>query len=185
LRPPSHLRAGLGVLGAALLALPLWAGALWIDVPFVSQPPEGCGAAVISMVMQYWTKQAGHSPPETAEVARIQAALFSPKERGISNRAMRQYFQEHDYRAFEYRGDWSELGREVRLGRPPIVALAPDGPHAPLHYAVVVGIDPDHGYAFLNDPAQGKLLRASREAFEKTWKATDHWTLLAVPLPSS
>jgi hypothetical protein len=29
--------------------------ALWVDVPFVRQPKDGCGAASISMVMQYWS----------------------------------------------------------------------------------------------------------------------------------
>src|SRR5206468_11988702 len=27
---------------------------VWLDVPFVKQPAEGCGAASIAMVMQYW-----------------------------------------------------------------------------------------------------------------------------------
>ena len=181
----SHLRPALAVLGAAALAIPLWAGAQWIDVPFVSQPPEGCGAAVISMVMQYWSGQDGHPPAQSAEVARIQAELFSAKDRGISNRAMRRYFEEHGYRAFEYRGDWNDLRRQIGLGRPLIVAVAPEGPRSPLHYVVVAGVDPDRGYAFLNDPAQGKLLRVSRQAFETDWKAIDHWTLLAVPSPSN
>src|SRR6266705_2885113 len=35
--------------------------------------------------------------------------------------------------------------------------------------------------AYWNDPAQRKLLSVSREDFERDWKATENWTLLAVP----
>jgi uncharacterized protein YvpB len=49
---------------------------------------------------------------------------------------------------------------------------------------VVAGIDPDRNYLYLNDPAQQKMLRISREGFESEWNPTHHWTLLAVPLSS-
>ena len=35
---------------------------LWLDVPFVPQQKDGCGAASIAMVMQYWEQhEAGRS----------------------------------------------------------------------------------------------------------------------------
>ena len=51
--------------------------ALWIDVPFVAQPREGCGAASLSMVMQYWAAKQGSALPPDSNVARIQHELFS------------------------------------------------------------------------------------------------------------
>jgi hypothetical protein len=33
----------------------------------------------------------------------------------------------------------------------------------------------------VNDPAQQKMLRISREGFESEWSSTHNWTLLAVP----
>ena len=170
---------------AVALALPAWAGALWVDIPFVAQPEEGCGAAVISMVMQYWDLQGGREPRPASEVDGIQKALYSRKDRGISSNAMQGYFQANGFRVMAYRGDWDHLYRQIERGRPPIVALAPAGPRAPLHYAVLAGIDSERNFVFLNDPARGKLLRLSREAFETEWKAVDHWTLLALPLPSN
>jgi uncharacterized protein YvpB len=47
---------------------------------------------------------------------------------------------------------------------------------------VVVGIDTRDVY--LNDPAQQKMLRVSRQGFESEWRPTHHWTLLAVPKPA-
>jgi uncharacterized protein YvpB len=44
-----------------------------------------------------------------------------------------------------------------------------------------VGIDSARGYIYVNDPAQQKMLRLSREGFESEWSAMQHWTLLAVP----
>ena len=29
---------------------------VWLDVPFIKQEKDGCGAASISMVMQYWNR---------------------------------------------------------------------------------------------------------------------------------
>ena len=49
---------------------------VWLDVPFVRQEKDGCGAASIAMVMQYWQRQravAGAS----SDAAQIQHALYS------------------------------------------------------------------------------------------------------------
>jgi uncharacterized protein YvpB len=46
---------------------------------------------------------------------------------------------------------------------------------------VVVGVDPDENTVAVNDPAQKKLLKMERPAFEKEWNAVQRWTLLALP----
>lgn len=159
------------------------APALWIDVPFVAQPREGCGAASISMVMQYWAKKEGQPVPPFAHVRTIQTQLFSPKLGGISTSSMEDYFRKSRYRVFSFQGAWADLTHHIQLGRPLIVGLAASGPLGPLHYVVVVGIDAARGFVFLNDPAQQKMLRMSRQGFESEWSRTHHWTLLALPPP--
>jgi len=75
------------------------------------------------------------------------------------------------------------LGRSahhLERGRPLIVSLKASGPHGPLHYVVVVGIDSAKGTIYVNDPAQQRCCGISREGFESEWSATEHWTLLAV-----
>ena len=72
------------------------------------------------------------------------------------------------------------LSHHLEKGRPLIVAVKP-GAHLPLHYVVVAGLDPDEHVVLLNDPAQRKLLKEDDSRFEQEWKATGHWTLLAVP----
>jgi len=154
---------------------------LWIDVPFVAQAKNGCGSAAIAMVMDYWDKKAGRAAGGSADAAKIQAALYAPAEEGIPASAMKKYFESAGYRTFAFVGDWSELGHHLERGRPLIVSLKASGPHGSLHYVVVVGIDSAQGYIYVNDPAQQKMLRLSREGFESEWKASGHWTLLALP----
>ena len=154
---------------------------LWIDVPFVAQVKNGCGSAAIAMVMEYWEKKTGRSASSAADAGKIQEALYSPAEEGIPASAMKRYFEDAGYRTFVIVGDWGELGHHLERGRPLIVSLKASGPRGPLHYVVVVGIDRARGYIYVNDPAQQKMLRLSREGFESEWSATEHWTLLAVP----
>ena len=154
----------------------------WIDVPYVAQPKDGCGAAVISMIMSYWAAQPGASAGLRAPgVGEIQSLLYVPAEKGIPASAMRDYFGHNGYKAYAFRGDWSDLEHHISQGRPLIVSLKASGRGGPLHYAVVTGVDSERGFVFLNDPARGKMLRISREGFLGEWNPANHWALLAVP----
>lgn len=155
--------------------------AIWIDVPYVSQTKEGCGSAAIAMVMQYWAKQAGKQASPQMDAAKIQNLLYSPRQKGIPATAMERYFREQGFRAFAFRGEWSDLQHHLRQGRPLIVCLKASGDRGPLHYSVVVGLDAEHEFVFLNDPAVGKMLRISREGFQSEWDSAKNWTLLTVP----
>lgn len=158
--------------------------AMWIDVPFVAQPREGCGAASLSMVMQYWGGKQGRGASADSDVARIQHDLYSPREHGIPAEAMGEYLRHHGFQAFAFPGKWSDLEEQVAKGRPLIVALKPQGQSA-LHYIVIDGVDTKRGLVTMNDPADRKLLNEERARFEKEWSATHNWTLLAVPAPAS
>jgi ABC-type bacteriocin/lantibiotic exporter with double-glycine peptidase domain len=158
---------------------------LWLDVPFVKQEKNGCGAASIAMVMQYWLKQQGRlTDGSITDAIEIQRALYDPSANGIYASAMERYFRQHGFRTFSFRGEWSDIHQHIVKGRPLIVALKPAGADSSLHYVVVAGLDQERGHVLLNDPAQRKLLKQDRNSFEKQWSATDNWTLLALPQPS-
>lgn len=154
--------------------------AVWIDVPYFHQPREGCGAASLAMVMQYWATQQGITADSSADVETIQRNLYSPREHGISADKMRDYLLRHKFRAFALSGRWSDLEDHLRKGRPLIVALKPAG-QSELHYVVVDGINTSRGTITINDPAERKLMTRERAEFEKEWSATRNWMLLAVP----
>jgi ABC-type bacteriocin/lantibiotic exporter with double-glycine peptidase domain len=178
-----HLMIGVLLASAAFLPSRVTAEtpAIWIDVPFVPQVRDGCGSASISMVLQYWANRTGQAPPSFADPETIQMALFSHAEGGIAASRMETYFQESGYRTFPFRGDWSDLKHQLDQGRPLIVSLKGSGLYGSLHYVVVVGIDSQRGFIFINDPAQQKMLRISRQGFESEWNHAHHWTLLVVP----
>ena len=157
---------------------------IWLDVPFVKQKKDGCGAASIAMVMQYWQQQQGRSANPNAEAGQIQRALHSDAAHGIYASAIEGYFQRSGYRVFVFRGDWGILEEHLKKGRPLIAALKP-GSTLPLHYVVVAGLDQERQLVLLNDPAQRKLLKGDRSRFEQEWNAAGGWTLLAVPEASS
>jgi uncharacterized protein YvpB len=158
--------------------------ALWIDVPFVHQPREGCGAASLAMVMEYWAQQQGRPAGPDTDVATIQQKLYSRSEHGILASSLAAYLRAHGFQVFTLSGQWSDLEGQLAKGRPLIVALRP-ADQAELHYVVVDGIDPQRGLVMMNDPAERKLLSQERTAFEKDWSATKNWMLLAVPAPAS
>jgi ABC-type bacteriocin/lantibiotic exporter with double-glycine peptidase domain len=133
------------------------------------------------MVVKYWEKRDGQAAESSADPEKIQSALFSPAAGGIPASKMQNYFQKSGYRVFVFQGEWGDLRHHLEQGRPLIVSLKASGPHGPLHYVVVVGIDSERGYVFVNDPAQQKMLRISRKGFESEWSYTRNWTLLAVP----
>src|ERR1039458_3126924 len=153
---------------------------IWIDVPFVHQPREGCGAASLSMVMQYWAQQQGRTAGATSDVEAIQQQLYVPSEHGIPASSMAAYLREHGFEVFALSGRWGDLETQLRKGRPLIVALRPAGQRE-LRYVVVDGIDSGRGLVMMNDPAVRKLLSQERAGFEKDWSATGDWMLLAVP----
>src|SRR5262245_51381023 len=131
---------------------PAGAQGVWLDVPFVKQEKDGCGAASIAMVMQYWLKRQGRSSSESADATEILRALYAPGARGVYGSAMERYFQQHGFRTFSFRGEWQDFEQHLRKGRPLIVALKQSGVESPLHYVVVAGLDLRAGLVLLNDP---------------------------------
>src|ERR1700690_1093493 len=81
---------------------------VWLDVPFIRQEKNGCGAASIAMVMQYWEHQQGEAGKAGKTAAddpgEIQHALYSPSAEGIYASSMEKYFQQHGFRTFTFAG---------------------------------------------------------------------------------
>lgn len=164
-------------IGVCSVLLAADAPGVLLDVPFIKQEKDGCGAATLAMVMKYWQREQGR--PETANADDILRALYSRRVRGIYASDMEQYLKEHGFRTFVLRGEWSDLRHHLEKGRPVIVALKimPGD----MHYVVVTGIDQD--VVLKHDPADRKLRKQHRSEFEKEWKGSGNWTLLAVPAP--
>ena len=182
LNTPQRLLIFLGLCGS-IFGSTLYAGTagVWLDVPFISQQKDGCGAASMAMVMQYWLNQKARPVDAGADATAIQRSLYSSKDHGIRASDMERYFQQHGFQTFSFAGKWADLKQHLEKGRPLIVALKPSALEKSLHYVVVVGIDPESNLVLVNDAAQRKLLKHDRSSFEKEWSAVGRWTLLALP----
>lgn len=154
--------------------------AVWLDVPFFKQEKDGCGAAVIAMVMQYWSRQkTGSTAP--VDMEKIQSALYSKDAHGIYASDVERYLKDHGFSTFAVNGTWDDLQHHLEKGRPLIVALKPMTGQTSFHFVLVVGVDQQAKTVLVNDPAQKKLLKMDQPVFEKEWTSVQRWTLLAVP----
>jgi ABC-type bacteriocin/lantibiotic exporter with double-glycine peptidase domain len=154
--------------------------AVWIDVPFVHQPSQGCAAASIAMVMEYWADQQKTDPGAGDNVAVIQHQLYSPRDHGVEAGVVTRYLHDHGFQVFQLLGNGSDLNEHLQKGRPLIAAIKPRG-QSELHYVVIDGIDLKRGLITINDPAERKLMTRELAGFESEWSATHNWLLLAVP----
>jgi ABC-type bacteriocin/lantibiotic exporter with double-glycine peptidase domain len=144
---------------------------VWLDVPFVAQEKNGCGAATIAMVMQYWQRD--------IDAKAIHRELYSEDARGVFSSDLERYFRSHGFRAYAFKGDWTELSNHLRKGRPLIIALKSG--RDDLHYVVATGFDSQQNVILKHDPARRKLMKQHRAEFENEWRGANNWTLLALP----
>ncbi|MGH9433947.1 MAG: C39 family peptidase [Terriglobia bacterium] len=155
---------------------------IYLNVPYVRQPKDGCGAACLAMVLQYWKRQdPAFKNLGADQVNPIQRALYSPQAHGIYARDMARYLDQSGMRTFVFAGRWADLEEHLAKGRPLIVCIKEPGWHGPRHYVVVTGMDAGRQQVLVNDPARGKLAAMKWSEFDKDWKAAGFWTLLAVP----
>jgi ABC-type bacteriocin/lantibiotic exporter with double-glycine peptidase domain len=157
----------------SLMVTLTWAenGDLWVDVPFVRQEKNGCGAASIVMLMRYWS-QANADPHQVYETLHSEAA------HGVRGADVEQFLRQRGFRTFVFQGEWRDLEQHLAKGRPLMVCLNESRAG---HYVVVAGVDTARNLVLINDPARRKLLKVERGVFEKDWSAAERWTLLALP----
>ncbi len=151
---------------------------MWLDVPFVRQVKNGCGTACIAMVLKYWDQERS-SLAERHDSTEILDPIPWPPGSEVLSGEMESYFKRRGFRTFAFSGEWADLILHISKGRPLIACLRTG--RSTFHYVVVAGINPDEDILLINDPAQRKLLKWRRADFEKGWKGTGNWTLLALP----
>ena len=149
----------------ALLAV----AAATLNVPFVPQEKDTCGAAALAMVLAYWGQPVPHDE--------IAGALLKKELRGIPGSELARFARERGLTATAYKGDLAHLRTFVERGRPLIVAW--DMGRGRAHNVVVVGFEGDD--VVVHDPAQGASRTVPRATFEERWAGAGHWTLLVMP----
>ena len=144
-----------------------------LDVPYVHQRKDTCGAAALAMVLQYWGVAVSHD-----EVA---GELLQPELHGIAGSRLAAFAAGRGLTAVAHAGDIDHLRDHVGKGRPMIVAWAMGrGRH---HDVVVIGFDDDRRRVIVHDPARGAARGVDLDTFRRRWAGAGHWTLLVAPRP--
>lgn len=151
-----------------------------LDVPFVRQDKQGCGAASVAMVMQYWANQGADLPPGAMDPSVIYRLLYDPKLHGSSGEAMADYLRGHAFAAFAIEARWSDLASNISRGRPVIVGLKPSNDE-PVHFVVVIGLEQNASKILFHDPARRASVPMGVAPFEAEWRRTGNWALIATP----
>ena len=153
---------------AAILAAAL---AAHLEVPFVPQQKDTCGAAALSMVLRYWGQDATHDA--------IAGELKEPELRGIAGSKLAAYAAGRGMTAVPHSGDVAHLRAYVAKGYPMIVAWGLG--RGRYHDVVVIGFDDAKGDVIVHDPARGAARPVDVKTFAKRWAAAGHWTLIVAP----
>jgi ABC-type bacteriocin/lantibiotic exporter with double-glycine peptidase domain len=148
----------------------LVAGAV-LEVPYVAQRKDTCGAAALAMVLDYWGEAVPHDE--------IAARLLEPALHGIPGSQLERFAEERGLTSIAYRGDLAQVRDFVGKGRPLIVAWGMG--KGRYHNVVVVGFDDAKQAVLVNDPALGARQAVKRTDFEKRWAGAGNWTLVVVP----
>lgn len=150
-----------------------------LDLPFVAQTKDACGAATVAMVIGWWK---GHGfeleRGFSVDAVAIHAAISSRRKAGTEAREMESYLSRAGFRVFAFPGNWNDVTEHIKNGRPLIAAIQPRGQRE-LHYVVLSGFDTRT--ILLHDPARAPFFSMSRADFEAQWSRSGRWTLLALP----
>lgn len=157
-----------------------------VGVPLVRQKGiKDCGAAALSMVLEYWRARAGGGEavsPRPTDRASIDRDLRGAPGEGLSARELRDYARKLGYAAFVFQGNFADLEHEVALGRPVIV-----GVHKPLssgealsHYEVLIGVNRRNERVLTLDPAKG-MRQNEVSSFSVEWESAGRVTLVVLP----
>lgn len=139
---------------------------------------KDCGAAALSMVLEYWEQP---RPAAAAERATIDAALRSSPSQGLPAGGLRDYARRQGFQAYVFAGTLADLEHEIELQRPVIVGVHKQlsSREALAHYEVVVGLHAKRQLVLTLDPAHG-LRENQLSAFISEWERAEHTTLVVM-----
>jgi ABC-type bacteriocin/lantibiotic exporter with double-glycine peptidase domain len=142
-----------------------------LDVPFVPQQKDTCGAAALAMVLQYYGVAVSHD--------QVAGELLQPELKGIAGSRLAAFAAGRGLTAVAHAGDVDHLRDHVGKGRPMVVAWAMG--KGRYHDVVVIGFDDARGRVIVHDPARGAAKTIDRRTFERRWAGAGYWTLLVAP----
>jgi len=138
------------------------------DVPSYSQESYQCGPASLAMVMNYLKVMV--KPEEIAD------DIYSKSAHGTLNLDMVLYAQRKGLSALQYKGNLSDIHKNIDDGNP-LIVLADYGFsfYEAIHFMVIVGYNED---GIIVNSGKMKDHFIPEKEFLKAWEKTNYWTLL-------
>jgi ABC-type bacteriocin/lantibiotic exporter with double-glycine peptidase domain len=138
------------------------------DVPFYSQESYQCGPASLAMVMNYLKVMV--KPEEIAD------DIYSKSAHGTLNLDMVLYAQRKGLSALQYKGNMSDIHKNITDGTPLIVMVDYGFSfYEESHFMVIIGYNE---YGIIVNSGKKKDHFIPEKEFLKAWEKTNYWTLL-------
>jgi ABC-type bacteriocin/lantibiotic exporter with double-glycine peptidase domain len=138
------------------------------DVPFYSQETYQCGPASLAMVMNYLKVMV--KPEEIAE------DIYSKSAHGTLNFDMVLYAQRKGLSALQYKGNLSDIHKNIGDGNPLIVMVDYGYSfYEASHFMVIVGYN-EAGIIVNSGKMKDHFI--PEKEFLKAWEKTNYWTLI-------
>jgi ABC-type bacteriocin/lantibiotic exporter with double-glycine peptidase domain len=154
----------------------------WISAPRVplvrQQNAKDCGAAALTSVLNFWGRPLA--------LQTVEDALHSSGDNAFRAGELEGYARQQGLSSFVFFGEFDDLVRELRDGRPVIVGMAKpygDG-KARTHYEVVVGYNETERRVLTIDPARG-FAEYPLGGFLAEWTPVQKITLVVFPTTKS
>jgi predicted double-glycine peptidase len=144
-------------------------------VPYVRQrDPQGCGAAAVAAVRNYWGEQG-------IDEQQVRAESKTDARKPLRAGTLRELMRENGYDAFLVSSQLEQLQRELAQGRPVIVGTVKPyaGEQVLSHYQVVIGMHPKQGVLTM-DPSEG-YRHYPTDGFIAEWKPTQQLAIVSAP----
>jgi len=155
------------------LAVAPAAGGTRLAVPVVAQARERCGPAALTMVLRFYGADSA--------AARLGDCGYDPVLRGSLITDLARCAREAGFSAEVERPGEDSLRTLLSAGVPPVLLYDRGiGSVGPLHYAVVIGWDPERDSFVLNDGGS-EPRRIRRESLMRRWISAGGQALVVRP----
>lgn len=147
------------------------------NVPFYPNNTDQCGPASLASILNFWNKDV--TPEE------LKSQVYVQRLHGSLPMDMLPALKHYGLDGKIISGSYESVKAELRAGRPLIAYLDFGTRSHPIgHYVVVTGYDDQRGGLYIHS-AMRKDKFARYERFNRGWKDTDYWLLLASPSTSN
>ena len=149
----------LGLFLVGCIGLP--SKAVKLSVPYVPQNPDACGAASLSMLLQYY----GHSVP----LEEVEGYLFVPVLKGTTPELIVDCASQKGLPLLKSHENYGFLLKNLERGLPSIVFFGAQKEDKSGHFAVVTGVNKNHDRIRLHN-GEWENRWMLKESFLEQWE---------------